>query len=190
MYTLSEAWSGMNFNDRSIILRPKHRAFYRSGRPVIKICPKCVLGSHEIRPIHSTPSLGESIVCINNGWTFIFLQIYIISTELKRIPSRENTEKRTWTNGNIPPNGLSRTEDECAPKLDGGYCWPFCQNWWSELAEEELTTDSMQEREGASRWWSFPTCHIHRPTKSIQLAQSKQHCSNRKWLLLNRSYCP
>jgi len=54
-YTLSEAWSGVNwanlmaaqgafgtdFYDRYIgILRPKHRAYYRSGRPVIKIGPK------------------------------------------------------------------------------------------------------------------------------------------------------
>jgi len=59
-YTLSEAWSGVNwvdlmpaqdafgtdFYDRSI-LRPKHRAYYRSGRPVIKIGPKGAL-SHEI----------------------------------------------------------------------------------------------------------------------------------------------
>jgi len=51
-YTLSEAWSGVNwadlmaaqgafgtdFYDRSI-LRPKHRSYYRSGRPVIKIGP-------------------------------------------------------------------------------------------------------------------------------------------------------
>jgi len=73
-YTLSEAWSGVNwadlitaqgafgtdFNDRSI-LRPKHRAYYRSGRPVIKIGPKGALVSHEIRPIHSAPSLGQSI---------------------------------------------------------------------------------------------------------------------------------
>jgi len=74
-YTLSEAWSGVNwedlmaaqgafgtdFYDRSI-LRPKHHAYYRSGRPVIKISPKGALGSHEIRPIHSAPSLGQSIV--------------------------------------------------------------------------------------------------------------------------------
>jgi len=74
IYTLSEAWSGVNwadlmaaqgdfgtdFYDRCI-LRPKHRAYYRSGRPVIKICPKGALGSHEIRPIHSVPSLGQSI---------------------------------------------------------------------------------------------------------------------------------
>jgi len=52
---------GTDFYDRSI-LRLKHRAYYRSGRPVIKICPKGALGSHEIRPIHSAPSLGQSIV--------------------------------------------------------------------------------------------------------------------------------
>jgi len=50
---------GTDFYDRSI-LRPKHRAYYRSGRPVIKIGPKGALGSHEIRPIHSAPSLGQS----------------------------------------------------------------------------------------------------------------------------------
>jgi len=73
-YTLSEAWSGVNWADliaaqgafgtdvydRSIF-RPKHRAYYRSGRPVVKIGPKGALGSHEIRPIHSAPSLGQSI---------------------------------------------------------------------------------------------------------------------------------
>jgi len=51
---------GTDFYDWSI-LRPKHRADYRSGRPVIKIGPKGTLGSHEIRPIHSAPSLGQSI---------------------------------------------------------------------------------------------------------------------------------
>jgi len=30
-------------------------------RPVIKIGPKGALGRHEIRPIHSTPSLGQGI---------------------------------------------------------------------------------------------------------------------------------
>jgi len=40
---------------------PKHRAYYRSGRPVIKIGPQGALGNHEIRPIHSAPSLGQSI---------------------------------------------------------------------------------------------------------------------------------
>jgi len=73
-YTLSEAWSGViwadlmdaqgafgtDFYDRSI-LRPKHRAYYRSGRSVIKVGPKGALGSHKIRPIHSAPSLGQSI---------------------------------------------------------------------------------------------------------------------------------
>jgi len=65
-YTLSEAWSGVNWADlmaaqgafatdiydRSI-LRPKHRAYYRSGRAVIKIGPKGAVGSHDIRPSHS-----------------------------------------------------------------------------------------------------------------------------------------
>jgi len=30
-------------------------------RPAIKIGPKGALGSHEIRPLHSAPSLGKSI---------------------------------------------------------------------------------------------------------------------------------
>jgi len=51
---------GTDFYDRSM-LRIKHRAYYRSGRPVIKIGPKCALGSHEVRSIHSTPSLGQGI---------------------------------------------------------------------------------------------------------------------------------
>jgi len=73
-YTLSEAWSGVNRADLTAaqgafgtdfyarsILRPKHCAYYRSGRPVIKIGPKGALGSHEIRPIHPASSLGQSI---------------------------------------------------------------------------------------------------------------------------------
>jgi len=59
----SELGGSHDFYDRSI-LRPKHRAYYRSGRPVIKIGPKSALGSHEIRPIHSAPSLGQSIPLI------------------------------------------------------------------------------------------------------------------------------
>jgi len=51
---------GTDFYDRSIF-RPKHRSYYRSGRSVIKIGPKGALASHEIRPIHSAPSLGQSI---------------------------------------------------------------------------------------------------------------------------------
>jgi len=70
-YTLSEAWSGVNWADLmaaqgASILSPKHRAFYRSGRPVIKIGPKGALGSHEIRPIHFAPSLGQSIDLATN----------------------------------------------------------------------------------------------------------------------------
>jgi len=51
---------GTDFYDRSI-LRLKHRAYYHSGGAVIKIGPKGALGNHEIRPIHSAPSLGQSI---------------------------------------------------------------------------------------------------------------------------------
>jgi len=65
MYTLSEAWSGVNWADVMSILRPNHRAYYRSGIPAIKIGPKGALGSHEIRPIHSAPNVGQSIgTCI------------------------------------------------------------------------------------------------------------------------------
>jgi len=47
--------------------------YYRSGRPVIKIGPKGALGSHEIHPIHSAPSLGQSIISItiNCRWTTV-----------------------------------------------------------------------------------------------------------------------
>jgi len=44
-------------------------------RPVIKIGPRGALGSHEIRPIHSAPSLGQSIVDLFSSY---FLQIQII----------------------------------------------------------------------------------------------------------------
>jgi len=54
---------GTDFYDRSIV-RPKLRAYYRSGRPVIKIGPKGALSSHEIRPFHSAPCLGQSIPAI------------------------------------------------------------------------------------------------------------------------------
>jgi len=82
-YTLSDARSGVNwadlmavqgtfgtdFHDRSI-LRPKPLSL--SGRPVIKIGPKGALGSHEIRPIHSAPSLGQSIrVVVEYSWVWL-----------------------------------------------------------------------------------------------------------------------
>jgi len=59
---------GTDFYDRSI-LRQKHPAYYRSGRPVIKIGPKGALGSHEIRPINSAPSLGQSIAISSSIWS-------------------------------------------------------------------------------------------------------------------------
>jgi len=54
--------------------QPKHRAYYRSGRPVIKIDPKGALGSHEIRPNHSAPSLGQSKVKVVI-WMLLILEI-------------------------------------------------------------------------------------------------------------------
>jgi len=76
-YTLSETWSGVNWADLMAAQGAFSTDFYdRSSRtivgtmlwteygPVIKIDPKGALGSHEIRPIHSAPSLGQSIeVC-------------------------------------------------------------------------------------------------------------------------------
>jgi len=66
-YTLSEAWSGVNWADLmaaqgafgtdffdSYILRPKHRAYYRSGRPVIKIGPKGAMRSAQFTPLQAS----------------------------------------------------------------------------------------------------------------------------------------
>jgi len=52
---------GPNFYDmstRTIVGMMLWTEYYR---PVIKIVPKGALGSHEIRLIHSDPSLGQSI---------------------------------------------------------------------------------------------------------------------------------
>jgi len=76
---LGAEWIGwISWLPRSI-LRPKHRTYYRSGRPVIKIGPKGALGSHEIRPIHSSPSLGQSITAFETILNIydIFAQPYI-----------------------------------------------------------------------------------------------------------------
>jgi len=71
-YTLSEAWSGVNWADIKAAQGAFGTDFYDRStrtivgtmlwteyRPVIKISLK---GSHEIRPIRSAPSLGQSIV--------------------------------------------------------------------------------------------------------------------------------
>jgi len=71
---------GADLYDRSV-LRPKHRAYYRSGRPGLKIGPKGALGSHEIRPIHSAPSLGQSIPSEHNKDIKIFYTPFF--TELR-----------------------------------------------------------------------------------------------------------
>jgi len=75
-YTLSEAWSGVNWADLMAVQGAFGTDFYDRStrtivgtmlwteyyRPVIKIGLKGALGSHEIRPIHSAPSLGQSIL--------------------------------------------------------------------------------------------------------------------------------
>jgi len=74
-YTLSEAWSGVNRADLMAAQGAFLFDFYERStrtivgtmlwteyRPAIKIGPKGALGSHEIRPIHSAPSLGQSII--------------------------------------------------------------------------------------------------------------------------------
>jgi len=63
------------------------RAYYRSGRPVIKIGPKGALGSHEIRPIHSAPSLGQSIDIVTS--LKIELQYIYINITLKTFYIRQ-----------------------------------------------------------------------------------------------------
>jgi len=53
---------GNDFYDRSTRTIVGAMLWYR---PVIKIGPKGALGSHEIRPIQSAPSLGQSIRIID-----------------------------------------------------------------------------------------------------------------------------
>jgi len=73
-YTLSEAWSRVNWADLIAAQGAFGTDFYDRStraivgtmlwteyRPVIKNGPKGAMGSHEIRPIHSAPSLGQSI---------------------------------------------------------------------------------------------------------------------------------
>jgi len=52
---------GTDFYDRSTRTTIVGTMLWTEYRPVIKIGAKCALGSHENRPIHSTPSLGQSI---------------------------------------------------------------------------------------------------------------------------------
>jgi len=78
-----------------------HRAYYHSGRPVIKIGPKGALGSHEIRPIHSAPSLGQSIDACSVLLCSVFNQSIIIgmgisSSCFKLFAWRES--KTNWNN--------------------------------------------------------------------------------------------
>jgi len=80
-YTLSEAWRAVNWADLIAVQGAFGTDFYDRStrtivgtilwteyRSVIKIGPKGALGSHEIRPIHSAPSLGQSIVGLGLFW--------------------------------------------------------------------------------------------------------------------------
>jgi len=67
-YTLSKVWSGVNWADlmaaqgafgtdlydRFIILRPKHRAYYRSSGPVVKIGPKAAMRSAQFTTLQAS----------------------------------------------------------------------------------------------------------------------------------------
>jgi len=55
-------------------------------RPVIKIGPKDTLGSHEIRPIHSAPSLGQSIGTMQSNWNVV--KTTETGEKVKKFPSR------------------------------------------------------------------------------------------------------
>jgi len=87
-YTLSEAWSGVDWTDLMAAQGAIGTDFYdRSSRtivgtmlgteyrPVIKIGPKGALGSHTIRPIHSAPNLGLSIDSGGSVWFCWFLVV-------------------------------------------------------------------------------------------------------------------
>jgi len=82
IYTLSEAWSGVNWADVMAAQGALGTDFYDRStrtivgtmlrteyRPVIKIGSKGALGSHEIRPIQTAPSLGQSIYVEEESWS-------------------------------------------------------------------------------------------------------------------------
>jgi len=117
-YTLSDAWSGVNWADLMAAQRAFGTDFYDRStrtivgtmlwteyRPVIKIGPKGALGGYEIRPIHSASSLGQSIVGLHNG----LLQWYELFT--KSDSARKNLE---WNCENWKPSPIERNR---LPKL-------------------------------------------------------------------------
>jgi len=89
-YTLSEAWSGVNWADLMAAKGAFGTDFYDRStrtivgtmlwteyRPVIKIGPKGALGGHEIRPIQSASSLRQSIAHI--GTYVVFNNNFLVS---------------------------------------------------------------------------------------------------------------
>jgi len=78
---------GTDFYDRSV-LRPKHRAYYR---PVIK----SILGSHEMHPIHSSPSLGQSILYVGSGELYI-MYYKLIYSSLNSLTQTHSYDLEKW----------------------------------------------------------------------------------------------
>jgi len=65
-------------------------------RPVIKIGPKGALGSHEVRPIHSAPSLGQSIEdSYSNRLTRPYHRVYEAHS-LKLFTKINHTQNILW----------------------------------------------------------------------------------------------
>jgi len=97
---------GNDFYDRSI-LRPKHRAYYCSGRPVMKIGPKGALGSIEIRPIHSAPSLGQSIP------NLIFPKIFVTCKKSWQLTRQSFSFRKLWIL--VPPESTNQMKPTRVP---------------------------------------------------------------------------
>jgi len=67
---------GTDFYDRSTRMTVV-TMLWTEYRPVIKIGPKGALGSHGIRPIHSVPSLGQSIAILPCMYNFFDAKIFL-----------------------------------------------------------------------------------------------------------------
>jgi len=74
---------GTDFYDRSTITIVG-TMLSTEYRPAIKIGPKGTLGSHEIRPIHSAPSLGQSVLhfVASETSTFFLFQVESVPEQI------------------------------------------------------------------------------------------------------------
>jgi len=118
-YTLSEAWSGVNKADLMAAQGAFGTDFYDRAtrtiagtmlwteyRPVIKVGPKGAPGSHEIRPIHSAPSLAQSI-----------------GTSITIIPAKSASKYETGTTNHRLD--MSRNGDHCPTMSSTVLCPDF-----------------------------------------------------------------